>query len=158
MNQKQLLEQIKYLRATIAPNIRQKRKTTEGKFVLLSIEEMKNEIRTTLKPENDLEDDLETILNPIIKARGMSENLEHIEANEYNDNGLKHGSIGVFENEFEEKSVCLLLDSETLQPFVKTRRGYAPSLLTIPLEGWSVTSLIEDYSYVTCRGAVYLHF
>ena len=155
MDQKQLLQQIKYLRATVAPNIKQQRKTLEGKFSLFNIDEMKNEIRTVLKPENDMREDLEDLLMTVLKTKdSKNEVTDNVTVNE----PLKDGLIGMFEDKNGDNHVCLVLDSETLQPFKKTRYGFSPTILTEQLEGWKLLEAVEDYSYVSCRGGVFLQF
>ena len=77
--EKSLLLEISYLRATIAPNIRlratiapnirlrRRVKLPDGKFKFLkySITELKTSIRNAIKPENDLQDDVGTLLKSV---------------------------------------------------------------------------------------------
>ena len=70
LDEKSLLLEISYLRATIAPNIRQQRrvKLPDGKFKFLkfSISELKMSIRNAIKPENNLQDDVDTLLKSVL--------------------------------------------------------------------------------------------
>ena len=116
---------------------------------------MKNEIRTVLKPENDMKKGLEDLLMSVLETK--DDENDTID-NSDTENQLQDGLIGVFESKDDDKCVCLVLDSETLQPFKKTHYGYSPSVLTEPLEGWRLFEVIDDYCYITHRGGVYLQF
>ena len=69
LDEKQLLLEVAYLRATIAPDIRQKRrvKTVDGKFKFqkFSIEELKTSIRNAVHPENELRDNVDGLLKSV---------------------------------------------------------------------------------------------
>ena len=52
LNDKQILSEVKYLRLTVAPNIREKRKV-EKKFVKYSKKELIQQITNVLKPKSD---------------------------------------------------------------------------------------------------------
>ena len=62
----QLLHEIAYLRATIAPNIRQMRRVndTAGKFRMekFGLEELRTSIRNAVKPEEDRTADIDALL------------------------------------------------------------------------------------------------
>ena len=69
LDNKQLLLEFAYLRATVAPDIRQKRrvKILDGKFKFenLSKEELKTLIRNAVYPENELRDDVDALLKSV---------------------------------------------------------------------------------------------
>lgn len=50
LNQQQLVLEIRYLRASVAPNIRERFKLPSGKFQSLSPEDLKMQILNVLKP------------------------------------------------------------------------------------------------------------
>ena len=65
LNEKQLINEICYLRATVAPNIRQqKRIQIEGKYKMkkFSKDELKIEIKNAIKPEIELNKTVEKLL------------------------------------------------------------------------------------------------
>lgn len=66
LNGKQLLDEISYLRMTIAPDIRQKRrvKAGEGKFKMekFTVNELQTSIRNALRPEANVSSDIDTLL------------------------------------------------------------------------------------------------
>ena len=70
LDEKSLLVEICYLRATIAPNIRQQRrvKLPDGKFKFLKYltSELKTSIRNVIKPENDQQDDVDALLKSVL--------------------------------------------------------------------------------------------
>ena len=161
MSQKQLLMQIKYLRATVAPNIKQQRKNKKGKFNLFSIEEMRNEIRSVLKPDDESNVDLEEILMKEIKKKADIEAGSALEQEtEVNTDKeqLHPGLVGYWNDEVGNKSVGVLLDLKTLQPYRKGRHGYVPTEIPTPIEEWMLEEVITDYTYVTKRGGVFLQF
>ena len=161
MSQKQLLMQIKYLRATVAPNIKQQRKNKKGKFNLFSIEEMRNEIRSVLKPDDESNVALEEILMKEIKKKAAIEAGSALEQEtEVNTDKeqLHPGLVGYWNDEVGNKSVGVLLDLKTLQPYRKGRHGYVPTEIPTPIEEWMLEEVITDYTYVTKRGGVFLQF
>ena len=69
LNEKELLTEIKYLRATIAPNIRQKRRiTVDGKYKMekFPVQELRQSIKNVVKPESDVTLDVEKILKEVL--------------------------------------------------------------------------------------------
>ena len=69
LSEKQLLLEISYLRLTVAPNIRQRRRVTlpSGKYTYekLTIPELKTSIQNAVKPENDLRNDINQLLKSV---------------------------------------------------------------------------------------------
>ena len=69
MDNKQLLLEIAYLRATVAPDIRQKRRVKmldrKLKFENFSKEELKTSIRNAVHRENELRDDVDALLQSV---------------------------------------------------------------------------------------------
>ena len=69
LSEKQLLLEISYLRLTVAPNIRQRRRVTlpSGKYTYekLTIPELKISIQNAVKPENDLRNDINQLLKSV---------------------------------------------------------------------------------------------
>ena len=66
LGEKQLLAEVGYLRATVAPDIRQMRrvKTPEGRFKMekFSIEELRVSIKNAIKPEENITSDVDSLL------------------------------------------------------------------------------------------------
>ena len=66
LSSKQLLEEVAYLRSTIAPDIRQKRRvrTPAGKFKMENFtdSELRVSIRNVLKPETEISETVESLL------------------------------------------------------------------------------------------------
>lgn len=71
LDEKSLLLEISYLRLTITPDIRQRRKVKlpNGKFKFLkySVYELKTAIRNAVKPENNLQDNVDTLLKSVLQ-------------------------------------------------------------------------------------------
>ena len=69
LTEQELLTEISYLRNTVAPNIRQRRrvKTDDGKYKMekFSTCELKTSIRNAVKPENELVNDINQLLKSI---------------------------------------------------------------------------------------------
>ena len=106
-----------------------------------------------------MDENLEVLLMSVIRSREADiENADKDPENNEKDSDLHDGLIGLWETGEGEPSIAILLDSETLQPFKKTRYGYSPTVLTIPLTGWSLRQKIDDYCFVTRRGGVFLQF
>ena len=69
LSEKELLLEISYLRLTVAPNIRQRRRVTlptgKYKYENLSILELKTSIQNAVKPESDLRNDINQLLKSV---------------------------------------------------------------------------------------------
>ena len=68
LSEKQLIMEVCYLRSTIAPNIRQKRKEN-GKFINFTKNELISQIKNVIHPTNDLSKDVNSLLFDIYQAR-----------------------------------------------------------------------------------------
>jgi len=72
LNESQLLKEIGYLRSTVAPDIRQKRrvKCTDGTktftFEKFSVDELKTSIRNAVKPEDNVSVDVDILLKKVL--------------------------------------------------------------------------------------------
>ena len=70
LSEKELVLEVSYLRTTIAPNIRQKRKDKEsGKFINFTKSELISQIRNVIHPTNDLSKDLNSLLFDIYQSK-----------------------------------------------------------------------------------------
>ena len=89
MTDVQLLNEIRYLRQTVAPNIREKRKVGT-KFVKFNRTELIGQIVNVLKPENELDEDINQLLltsmvdkvdtttPKVVEGPGPDENIEKV--------------------------------------------------------------------------------
>ena len=71
LKEKEILSEISYLRATIAPDIRQMRRVkVDGKFkiVRFSIQELRQSITNAVKPESDLGADIDILLSNALQT------------------------------------------------------------------------------------------
>lgn len=69
LNEKQLLVEIGFLRLTVAPCIRQKRRVQIGnkfKYQNFTVDELRAGIKSTVQPENKVEDDLDELLKSVL--------------------------------------------------------------------------------------------
>ena len=73
LTKQQLTTEVCYLRSTIAPNIRQKRKENK-KFVNFSKSELISQIRNVINPSNNLSIDLNTLLSSAYQTRLENKN------------------------------------------------------------------------------------
>ena len=67
LSEKQLLLEVSYIRCTLDPTIKQKRKVA-GKFEKFSTEELKLQIKNCLLPEETIGSDLESLLMDILDS------------------------------------------------------------------------------------------
>ena len=96
MSTSELLNQISYLRCTIAPHIKQKRKVG-NKFQLFSDAELKSQIIDVLKPEEEMEDDIESFV-----AEVLSKNTNNFPDYDMNDDSyVLIGKIGIWKRSFD---------------------------------------------------------
>ena len=69
LSEKELLTEIKYLRATIAPDIHQMRRIkVDGKYKMekFTVQELRQSIKNVVKPESDVILDMESILKEVL--------------------------------------------------------------------------------------------
>ena len=101
---KQLLAEIAYLRVTVAPDIRQKRKLPSGKFETFKNAELKSQIRNAIKPEKSDSVDLDSLVMEVLskQVNDMNANvapLSDSRGDTENSNAhLKDGAVAVFKN------------------------------------------------------------
>ena len=70
LSEKELLTEIKYLRSTIAPNIRQMRRiTVDGKYKMekFPVQELRQSIKNVVKPESDVTLAVERISKEVLQ-------------------------------------------------------------------------------------------
>ena len=152
LSEKELLSEVRYLRQTVAPNIREKRKIG-SKFVRFSLEELKNQILNVLKPENEYVEDIDQLLLTSLsdQANNDAKSNEKISADDQNI-----GSVALLEGPLSERRVGLVISEETVQLYNFTRYGFEPDDVSVSYSDWKVISIIEDYDFITRRTGVYL--
>ena len=148
----QLISEVRYLRQTLAPNIREKRKVG-NKFEKFSREELKNQILNVLKPETDYVEDIDTLLLATMKDK-IADADEHEDDNKEDD--VIIGKLVIAEGVLGERKVGLVMSEEAIQLYHLTRYGFEPDDLKDALKDWKVVSEIEDYNFITKRTGVYL--
>ena len=74
------------------------------------------------------------------------------------DDALTIGTVGLWKGQLGETKVGVLLDSDTLQLYKKTRYGMVPSGLPTDTQSWSLEEVIEDYGYEQRGNRLYLVF
>ena len=145
----------RYLRQTIAPNIREKRKV-ENKFIKYSKAELINQIKNVLKPETDVEENVDTLLlNSLAKKLSQDDpNKEGMK--EAREESFPSGSVALLEGQLNERRVGVAIDTDTVQLYFMTRYGLEPEDTTEDMTKWKVLKIIEDYDYVKRRTREYL--
>ena len=146
MHTKELLSQISYLRCTIAPHIKQKRKVG-NKFELFSDEEMRLQIIDVLNPNEPTTDNMDELI-----VRTLSEVQVEDEDGPSavpDDGGI--GQIGIWKGPFDRQCVGVLVAKDKLQLFRKVKRGYF-KISDLPEDKceWELQEIIPeaDYEYV----------
>ena len=151
LTEEEILREVRYLRQTVAPNIREKRKVG-NKFVKFSREELVGQVLNVLKPENESHEDIEKLLLTVFEQVEVSDSDKSTKEEE----NKNVGQVAIVEGPFGEKKVALVVDPETVQLYHVTRYGFEPDEVTEPLEDWKVLSVIEDYDFITKRTGVYM--
>ena len=148
----ELRNEVRYLRAIIAPNIREKIKSsTTKKFVKLTKTELIDQIKNVLKPENDVTEK-DTIEN-LLKSQLLNESEPTQEESEPE---VKPGLVGVFQSKSGIKSLAVVLDASSLQLYVPCRYGFKCNDGTESLSDWSLITEVNDYDFIKKRGNVFL--
>ena len=149
---------MKYMRLTIAPNIREKRK--EGnKSVKFDKSQLIYQIRNAIKSVSDDSQDVESVLSGVFVSE-KKKNLEFV-IGEIGKESVREsiitkrypGVVGQFSGPLHELSVGVAIavgNSNMLQLYESQRYGYVPSTLEPQsLEDWDLVEEIMDYDYVT---------
>ena len=151
LSEGELLSEVRYLRQTVAPNIREKRKVG-NKFEKFSIEELKSQVSNVLKPENDYVEDIDNLLLQL-----MNRTSEASDAGEEDEEPNKDvGKVAVMEGPLKERRVGLVVSKDAVQLYHVTRYGLEPDDVTETLSDWQIVTLVDDYDFITRRTGVYM--
>ena len=150
LDEKQLLVKVRYLRASVAPNIREKRK--EGnKMIKFDKAQLIDQIKNVINPVSNECQDVEGILSCIFKVQENNEN--EFESGDVPSEGLIPGVVGQFEGPLSESKVGVVVavgERRMLRLYESRRLGYIPSLSPQqPLEDCKMVEEIVDYYHVT---------
>ena len=172
----QLLVEVRYLRATVVPNIREKRKEGE-KFVKFNKEELSYQIQNSIRPTTDVSVDVENLISHSLGLNNGNESRDHTDEeskelkhlpenltvetentkNENNEeststSSLPVGLIGQFSGPFNEVRIGVVISvgkENMLQVYESKRYGFVPAL-TEPeaIQDWKLLEEINEYEYV----------
>ena len=148
----EILSEVRYLRQTVAPNIREKRKVNK-KFVKFSRVEMIDQIKGVLKPENEDFGDIDALLLKALKDVGNEE--DSVEKTTTEPNTLI-GTVALCEGPLGEKKIGVVLSEERIQFYQPSRYGLEPEDCTSEISDWKVTKKVEDFDFIRRRTGVYL--
>ena len=138
-----LLDQVAYLRCSIAPNIKQKRKVG-NKFQMFSDEELRLQIIDVLKPTEDVVEDMNSLIVQVLSEdRG---NVESATPSSKDINTI--GKIGIWNGSFDRQCVGVQVTSDKLQLFRKVKRCYY-KLSDLPEDRceWALQETIPESDY-----------
>lgn len=152
LSESQLLTEVRYLRTTLAPNIREKRK--EGnRFIAFNQEQLIDQIRNVLKPKSDEAKDIESVLSNIFVDVDDAIAKEDVAVQSTADECLSPGTVGQFRGPLDELRVGVVIavgSENMLQTYESKRHGFIPSNLEPqPLLEWSLVKEITEFNYVT---------
>ena len=152
MSEKDILEEVKLLRMTVAPNIREKRKVG-NKFVKFSKRELISQIENILKPEDDISADIDSLLLSVLEENSAdTSNIEEDQIEVQDD----IGKVAVFEGPLGERKVGVVVAEATIQLYTKCRYGFQCDDLTVDTAVWKPIIPIEDYDFITRRNGVFM--
>ena len=159
--EKQLLLEVSYIRCTLDPTIKQRRKV-EGKFQKFSIEELKLQIKNCLLPSDTLGSDLGSLLLDVL---GFVDSENEDETGQLEDSpslqpSLSPGVTGWRTGPLGEEQLGVLLTMDSLQLYKKTRYGFVPDDLPVVPGEWVCQAEInpECVAYYLRRGDWFLRF
>ena len=162
LSEAQLVLEVRYLRATIAPNIRERVKV-DKKFRKLSKSELINEILKLIKPESDVKSLDSLFLSLFPHVEDTDDTLEDLPvvspANV--DSDVHPGLAGLWSGPLQEQSVGVVTArgaDDMLQLYRKGRHGYYADEDAVELEDWSLLKAFDTTSWVTVAKIVYLRF
>ena len=151
LSEAEVLKEVRYLRMTIAPNIREKRKV-ENKFVKYTKSELIEQIKSVLRPESEELGNVETLLKNFAKDLQNTEQVQDLPGGE--DELIN--TVALFEGPLGERKIGVVLSKDTVQLYQLSRYGFQPEDLTSVLGDWKLVTKIEDYDFIQRRTGVYL--
>ena len=104
------MHEIGYWKKTIAPQLRFKRKV-DKRFVNYSAEQLRNQLKDVIKPENDTSDDIDALL----QAALFENNLLPIDEPSQTSQDVSPATHGIWQGPLDEHSFGVLIDATTLQ-------------------------------------------
>ena len=166
LNESQLLSEVRYLRVTVSPNIREKRKTADGKFQIFTKEELKNQIKNTIQPIDDTSSDLSTLLSDTFQTIDnitptppatptMDDHITPTPNDQVVDH-IKPGTVAWWVNGLGDRQLGVLLDNDSLQMYAQKRYGHVPLGIPDDAARWSLDEEVLDYSYIQNNCGIYL--
>lgn len=156
----QVTAEASYLKKTMAPNIRFKRKV-DNKFIKFTTEELRRQIKDAIKPTFDQAEDLGTLINKVLCDEDMLTGTSGAEtaADVASSSGVQTvavGTVGWWSNTLEEEKVGVLVEESSLQLYKLCRYGFKPSGLPVDLEEFTLKEKIVNYEYVMKGDAIFL--
>ena len=154
----QLVTEVRYLRVTIAPNIREKIKV-DKKFRKLSNSELRNEILKVIRPEANV-DSLDKLFLDIF-SQDIPEALSGHDDPVGEDDSIHPGLAGLWLGPLQEQCVGVVVPrgaDDVLQLYARGRFGYYADGNSVDLQDWSLVKSFEKVSYVSKARIVYLQF
>ena len=169
LSAEQLVTEVRYLRVTIAPNIREKVKV-DKKFRKLNQTELTNEIMKIIKPEVNI-DSLESLFSKMV-SKVSSEAVDNspvenspVENSPVENNNkeviIHPGLAGLWSGPLEEQKVGVVVprgEDDVLQLYCSGRHGYYADGQAVDLIDWSLIKTFDSVYYVTKAKVVYLQF
>ena len=150
LSEAEVLAEVRYLRQTLAPNIREKRKI-ENKFIKFTKLELIQQIRSVLRPENEDFEDVNCLLLNSVRGPGGQIEEDGVSAG---DELL--GTVGLFDGPLGAGCLGVVLPNSTLQLYQPSRYGFEPEDLSSSLDDWRLCTKIEDFDFISRRTGVYL--
>ena len=163
LTDKQLLSEIGYLRATIAPDIKQKRKLPSGKFETFPRAELIGQIRNAIKPEKSDATDINRL---VITA--LSDKVKDINANELPVNiekdkdtvDIQEGTVAIFvnDNSMGEEFLGAVISEVSVQPYLCTDFGFIPDGFPVMISHLQLAKIFKpaEFSYIVKGGETYI--
>ena len=163
LNEKQLLLEVGYIRCSLDPSIKQRRKVG-GKFVKFSIKELQGQIKNCLLPVDTEDNDLESLLLDALIVDSGSSLTAQVDILQQgsvaSDSPVPSGTTGWWHGPLGEKQVGVMLTEDTLQMYKKTRYGFVPDDLPVNPSDWKIEAEIasDRVGYFWRRGELFLRF
>ena len=158
LTDKQLLAEIAYLRVTVAPSIKQKRKLPSGKFETFKTSELISQIRTAIKPEKVDKVDMDSLVVEALADKLKDPNFNVREDDEGDNSSkadveVKEGTVAVFENveSLGEEFLGVAISESKVQPYKCSTSGFVPDGVSLCAKGLKVIKNIKtsEYYYVS---------
>ena len=150
LGDEELAAEAKYLKLTIAPNIRFKH-LVNRKMIPFTTAEVRQQVKDAIAPACSRADDsqIDSLIVGVLKSSSVT-------SEEESNRLVMTGIVAWWIGPLCEKTLGVALDETTLQLYELARFGFRPRGLAVELSDWKLDEQVENYHYEERGNSLYL--